>query len=150
MLSLEDSIWRHLDGGYRIPYKPISALRKLEPASMVEGESAAYKELWGEGGLGGCSYARVPQLVRIAESNTVRIFVFFSLTAVIEIERHRTSNPVLPEFIQEVYSRSLSRIPSIIALRSLSSWDGNTVGFSMCRIRRIERQPDFGVSLSWS
>ena len=45
MLNVDDIRWTKLSGGYRVPYDPRAALRKLASGTEV---SEAWKELWQE------------------------------------------------------------------------------------------------------
>ena len=45
MLNVDDIRWTKLAGGYRVPYDPRAALRKLASGTEV---SEAWKELWQE------------------------------------------------------------------------------------------------------
>jgi hypothetical protein len=66
MLDFDDSRWKGLKGGYRIPYDPRPVLRNLEEGKDL---SDAWSELWDElhhqGDVDVASYAAVPHLVRI-------------------------------------------------------------------------------------
>jgi len=127
MLDLDDPTWERLEGGYRRPYNPVPALRRLEGVSNPKEESEAYKELWNElhhqGDLGECSYACVPHLVRIAESRPPMTFDFFALITVIEIERHERQNPKIPRDMKSDYLQALEKIPALIAQASPRKWD---------------------------
>ena len=132
MLDFDDPIWDRLEGGYQIPYNPVPALRRLERASTHKEESKIFKELWGElhhqGDLGVCSYACVPQLVRIAESRPPMTFDFFALIAVIEIERHERHNPKIPRDLKEDYSAALKKVPQLIDRAVPPRWDQIMIG----------------------
>jgi hypothetical protein len=101
MLSLTDPIWRELQGGYHIPYDASKAL-----VQMAAGESV-WDELWNElhhqGDVGVASYAAIPQLVRISESSGKSDWNLYALAATIEIERHRKTNPPLPDWLSSSY-----------------------------------------------
>jgi transposase len=94
MLSLTDTIWRELEGGYRVPYDASKALARME------GGESAWDELWNElhhqGDVGVASYAAIPQIVRIYEARRGSDWNLYALAATIEIERHRKTNPLLP------------------------------------------------------
>jgi hypothetical protein len=101
MLSLTDSVWHELDGGYHVPYDASTAR-----AQMENGESV-WDELWSElhhqGDVGVASYAAIPQLVRISEARREFDWNLYALAATIEIERHRKSNPPLPGWLAPSY-----------------------------------------------
>ena len=101
MLPLTDRIWRELEGGYRTRYDASVVLVRTERGESVWGE------LWGElhhqGDVGVASYAAIPQLVRIAEARRASDWNLYALAATIEIERHRNSNPPLPEWLSASY-----------------------------------------------
>ncbi len=131
MLDLDDPTWERLEGGYRQPYNPVPALRRLEGASNPKEEAAVFKELWDElhhqGDLGVCSYACVPHLVRIAERRPPMTFDFFALIAVIEIERHERNNPKMPRELKTDYLQTLEKIPPLIAQATPLKWDESMI-----------------------
>ena len=131
MLNLDSPTWELLEGGYRQPYNPVAALRRLEEVSSPKEEAAAFKELWDElhhqGDVGACSYACVPHLVRIAESRPPMTSDFFALVSVIEIERHELQNPEIPQEYRSDYLHALEKIPTIIAQASPQEWDESMI-----------------------
>jgi hypothetical protein len=104
MLDCDDPKWKVLNGGYKMPYNPTSALTNLENDKNVE---AAWDELWNElhhqGDVGEASYAAVPHLVRIQKQNGNLDWNLYALVSTIEIERHRKSNPNLPHWLEASY-----------------------------------------------
>jgi hypothetical protein len=128
MLSLDDPIWKELRGGYKISYDASEPLRRLE-----RGEDT-WEQLWEElhhqGSLGEASYAAVPQLVRIATKLSRRDWHFYGLLALIEFERHRPSNPSVPDWLEPDYHRAWVEVLEIalVDLRSTDvSGDSDTV-----------------------
>jgi hypothetical protein len=101
MLPLDDPRWSELLGGYKTPYDPSDALRRLEKGEQVWDE--LWQELHHQGDVGEASYATVPHLVRIAKFLPRRDWNFYGLVATIEIERHRKSNPPLPNWLSQAY-----------------------------------------------
>ncbi|SRR5216684_4927979 len=101
MLSLTDTIWRDLEGGYRVPYDASKALARME-----NGESV-WEELWNElhhqGDVGIASYAAIPQIVRISEAQRRSDWNLYAFAATIEIERHCKNNPPLPDWLASSY-----------------------------------------------
>jgi hypothetical protein len=73
----------------------------------MENGDSVWDELWNElhhqGDVGVASYAAIPQLVRISEARRKFDWNLYALTATIEIERHRKSNPLLPEWLAPSY-----------------------------------------------
>jgi hypothetical protein len=106
-LSLDDPRWQSLVGGYRIPYDPRPALRRL---AADFGDEGAWDELWGElhhqGDLGDASYVALPSLVDFGEKAAERGASFYALAATIEVERHRHSNPELPAWLAPLYAEA--------------------------------------------
>ena len=104
MLDYDDPKWKELKGGYKVPYDPTSALRNLESGRKVE---AAWEDLWNElhhqGDVGEASYAAVPHLVRIQKQNGDLDWNLYALASAIETERHRKSNPNLPQWLEASY-----------------------------------------------
>ena len=123
MISLDDPRWKQLEGGYRIPYDPRPALRRLE-----RGDQKAWDELWEElhhqSDVGTASYAAVPYLVQLQEQTGQldgNCYTFFSI---IEIQRHAKGNPPLPDWLQEPYRQSWQRLRRIAARDVQKSEDG--------------------------
>ena len=83
MLSLDDTAWKDLHGGYGVPYDVSPALRSMQCGNDV------WEELWNElhhqGDIGEASYAAVPQLVSIAGAAGSRDWNFYGLLAIIEV-----------------------------------------------------------------
>jgi hypothetical protein len=104
MLSYDDPKWRELKGGYKVLYDPTPALKKLESGTD---SSNAWNELWQElhhqGDVGEASYAAVPHLVRIHQANRSLDWNLYALASTIEIERHRKTNPPLPDWLAKSY-----------------------------------------------
>lgn len=104
MISHDDQRWASLRGGYRVPYDPRAALRRLQ----ADGNDAnAWEELWAnlhhQGDVDDASYASVVELVRIHDSTRFSKANFFALVATIEVERHRRTNPPVPEWLTADY-----------------------------------------------
>jgi hypothetical protein len=117
VLPLDDPKWKSFFGGYRIPYNPTAALRQLYAG---EHQEAAWAELWQElhhqGDVGEASYASVPPLVKILEDAPAPEWNGYSLIATIEIERKRTPNPPIPEWLLPEYESAWNHLLSM-ALR---------------------------------
>jgi len=104
VLSLDDPKWKTLTGGYRTAYDASAALRELERGGDVWDES--WNELHHQGDVGEASYAAVPHLVRIGADLKVRDFNLWALISTIEVERHRTSNPPLADWLSAGYTKA--------------------------------------------
>ena len=107
MLSLEDSRWSALHGGYRLPYDARTALRRL---SVRWTDQAAWDELWNElhhqGDVGEASYAAVGVLAELARTASSRDWNVYALAATIETERHARENPPLPQWMTADYDQA--------------------------------------------
>ncbi len=108
MLPLDDPRWSNLAGGYKTPYDPSDALRRLEAGEDVWDELG--QELHHQGDVGEASYATIPHLVRIAKSLTRRDWNFYGLVSTIEVERHRKSNPILPRWLVSDYKEAMAEM----------------------------------------
>jgi hypothetical protein len=106
MLPLNDPRWSTLAGGYKTPYDPSDALRRLEGGEDVWEE--LWQELHHQGDVGEASYAEVPHLVRIAKLLPRRNWNFYGLISTIEVERHRRTNPVVPRWLVPDYKEAMS------------------------------------------
>ena len=118
MLSLTDPRWQQMKGGYRIPYDASPALRRLSSGEDVWDE--LWENLHHQGDVGEASYAAVPQLTRICAGAAQRDWNLYALVATIEVERHRRSNPPIPEWLDLDYRQAWREIQRM-ALEDLSS-----------------------------
>lgn len=102
LLTLEDPRWADLLGGYKTPYDASVPLRRMEAGEDV------WEELWDvlhhQGDVDTASYAAVPHLVRLARQK--RNFNLYALVGVIEVERHRKSNPPIPDWLLADYQQA--------------------------------------------
>jgi hypothetical protein len=107
MLSLSDSRWRTLHGGYRAPYDPTSALRSLASEWVNE---PAWDELWErlhhQGDVGEASYAALTVLAELVRAVPSRGCSLYALAATIEIGRHARGNPRVPDWLTTDYDRA--------------------------------------------
>ena len=107
MLSLDDPRWKHLEGGYRIPYDAAAVLSKLEAGGR---HAEIWTELWNElhhqGSVGTASYAAVPHLVAFHLRTRSLDWNLYALAATIEVERHRRSNPPIPDWLLVDYQQA--------------------------------------------
>ena len=111
MLSLDDPRWRELNGGYKIPYDASAALKRMQHGEDVWDE--LWEELHHQGDVGEASYAAVPHLVRIGKTLSSRDWNFYGLISCIEVERHRKTNPPLPEWLVESYQQAMRELLNI-------------------------------------
>ena len=117
----DDPRWQTLAGGYRLPYDPTPALRRLQLQSTSE---EAWAELWNQlhhhGDVGEASYAAVPALVRIRKKRGTLGWNLYALAAAIEVGRHRCGNPAMPEWLESDYREAWTDLLSL-ALTDLAT-----------------------------
>ena len=87
-----------------MPFDPRPALLRLQK----DGNDAnAWAELWAnlhhQGDVDDASYASVVELAGINESTRLSTANLFALVATIEVERHRRTNPPVPEWLKTDY-----------------------------------------------
>lgn len=116
MLPLDSPRWRTLPGGYRVPYDASIALRRMERGAVVWDE--LWENLHHQGDVGEASYAAIPQLVRIS-TTFASDWNLYALAATIEVERHRSTNPALPEWLETSYGAAWEQLVAL-ALRDLA------------------------------
>jgi len=102
MLPLSDPRWKELKGGYRVPYDASPALIRLARGENVWDE--LWQELHHQGDVDQASYAAVPHIVRIVGGVGQRDWNPYSLASVIEVERHRKSNPPIATWLADGYA----------------------------------------------
>ena len=125
MFPLDDPRWSNLAGGYKTPYDPSDALRRLEAGEDVWDE--LWQELHHQGDVGEASYATVPHLVRIAKSLPRRDWNFYGLVSTIEVERHRKTNPVLPRWLVSDYKEAMAEVLELALADLRSETDRATI-----------------------
>jgi len=114
MLSLDDSRWNNLAGGYRMKCDPRPLLANLETAQNRE---TAWHELWEElhhqGDVGEASYASVPHLVRIHRKSGIVDWNTYAIVAIIELARGKRNNPEVPNWLEDDYVRAIRELAEI-------------------------------------
>lgn len=120
MLSLDDSHWSNLTGGYRTTCDPRPLLAKLESG---QDRATAWSELWDalhhQGDVGEASYASVPHLVKIHREGGRSDWNTYAIVAIIELARKKGSNPELPKWLEEDYIRAIRELAEIGAAEVL-------------------------------
>jgi hypothetical protein len=108
-----------LKGGYGVPYDPRPAVKKLRQDPL---NREIWDELWNElhhqGDVGEASYAALPLLVEACRVGP-RDWNFYGLVATIEVERRRSANPQLPDWLIDTYGAAL-RLAKDFALDDLA------------------------------
>ena len=114
-----DHRWAELLGGYKDFYDPRLAVASLAANDDVD---AKWAELWYElhhqGDIGDASYAAIVLLVDTLGSRPSQDWNLFALAAVIEVERHRKTNPPIPDWLLDDYKRAWAQLVAM-ALTSL-------------------------------
>lgn len=114
MLSLDDSRWINLTGGYRRPFDPRPLLVRLENEKDAED---IWYELWNElhhqGDVGDASYAAVPHIVAIHRKHGVIDWNPYAIVACIECARTEGQNPKVPAWLEDDYFRSIQELSEI-------------------------------------
>jgi hypothetical protein len=122
MVTLDDSRWKTLEGGYRTWFDPRPQLSKLAANNDTK---AAWRELWEElhhqGDVGEASYAAVPQLVRIYRERGVIEWNTYAIVAVIELARDGGKNPKVPEWLKEDYFHAIRNLAEVGAAEVLKA-----------------------------
>lgn len=114
-MDFDDPRWLSLNGGYRIPYDPRPALRRLKHASDDAGAwEELVEELHHQGDVGEASYATVASLIDHIDRGRPLHWMGFALVSMIETARQNpyadrsgSLNPPVPEWLKEKYFQSL-------------------------------------------
>lgn len=146
MLDLADAKWKELRGGYRIPYDASISLRSLEEGTDVWDE--LWNELHHQGDVDLASYAAVPHLVRVAGESTRRDWNLYGLVATIEIERHRKTNPALPDWLRTDYEDALKRLSCLASADLLCKPDSATTRAILAVLALANGELKLGALLS--
>jgi len=130
MLSLDDSRWSELKGGYRTQFDPRPLLASLETG---QGVAAAWDGLWEnlhhQGDVGEASYAAVPHLVRVHRQRGVADWNTYAIVAIIELARNQRENPEVPSWLEEDYSRAIRELAQIGSVEVLDAKEPEEVRF---------------------
>ena len=149
MLAYDDPRWKHLNGGYGKPYDPTAALSALESGANIQ---EAWAELWQElhhqGDIGEASYAAVPHLVRIHRHSGNLDWNLYALMSTIEVERHRRSNPVLPDWLEPSYRDAWETLLDLALADLKKSEDQLTVRAILGAIALCKGLIKFGALIS--
>jgi hypothetical protein len=113
MLSLDDSHWSNLLGGYRTTCDPRPLLAKLESG---QDRAGAWDALHHQGDVGEASYASVPHIVRIHRKCGLPDWNSYAIVAIIELARLKGNNPELPKWLEEDYLRAIRELAEIGAV----------------------------------
>src|SRR5205085_6628311 len=148
MLPLDDPSWSELTGGYKTPYDPSDALRRLESGQDVWDE--LWQELHHQGDVGEASYAAVPHLVRIAKALPRRDWNFYGLVSTIEVERHRKSNPRIPQWLVPAYKEAMQGMLELALGDLRSSVDRPTIRCILGAIALAKGYVTLGALISHS
>ena len=118
MITLSNSIWKELEGGYKIPYDVSVPLTQLERVTSSTEVEKIFSELWNElhhqGDVGVASYMAIPQLVRISRDKGLFNWNVLTLCSTIEQQRHLGENPSLPTEYTEYYNNGLMELKEFI------------------------------------
>lgn len=148
MLSLDDLKWRELNGGYKTPYDASVALKRMERGEDVWDE--LWEELHHQGDVGEASYAAVPHLIRIGKTLPNRDWNLYALVSCIEVERHRKTNPPLPDWLAESYRQAMGEMLDLAASDLRSSDEQYTVWSILAAIALAKGQLKLGALISLS
>ncbi len=148
-MSYDDPKWREMLGGYKIPYDPTPALKKLESGDDMDG---AWEELWNElyhqGDLGEASYAVVPHLVRIHKENRNLDWNLYGFVSTVEIERKKIDNPAIPGWLEATYASALKDLLNVALYDLMQSDDSLTVRLILAFIVLAKGYRKFGALIS--
>jgi hypothetical protein len=150
-MTLDDKLWKELQGGYRIDYDASVPLRQLEATKDEKEIRQIYEELWNElhhqGDVGLASYLALPQLVRIGKSKGLFDWNLLGLCCVIEQQRHLGHNPPLPKEHANYYNEGLKELKQFIVDRISAEKDELTVRTALSAFATCAGQIKLGKSI---
>ena len=99
--------WSCMLGGYKISYDPRAAISELlSDSAQQRAWDELFENLHHQGDVGEASYASIPILVDKFRDNP-RPWQFYCLISIVEAERHSDSNPVVPDWLYDSYTKSI-------------------------------------------
>jgi hypothetical protein len=151
MIKLDDINWGDMNGGYKIPYDPTSILKRLQNNFD---DHEAWDELWDnlhhQGDIGEASYAVVPILIQMQRENNIVNWNFYSLISTIEIERHRKSNPKIPQWLLSDYNHAWQDLLNIADRDFKKAEDPLVIRSILGAMALAKRQIKLGIYLSYA
>jgi hypothetical protein len=150
-MTLEDKLWKSLQGGYRTDYNASVPLRQLEETSDKEKIKKIFEELWSElhhqGDVGLASYMAVPQLVRIGTNKGLFDWNLLGLCSVIEQQRHLGQNPPLPSEYENYYFNGLNQLKQFITSNINRQLDKETLRTALSALATCSGQVKLGKAI---
>ena len=150
-MDLEDTLWKTLKGGYKIPYDVSRPLKKLRNADNFEDQQAIFNDLWEnlhhQGDVGVASYLAVPQLIAICIDKRSLDWNFIGLCVVIENCRINNQNPELPAEYDDLYFGSLTKFEKYLLLNFKNIADRTALRLTLALFATINGQPGLGRAI---
>ncbi len=146
MISLDDKRWHGLEGGYRLKYDASIPLKKLEAkdGDVVRIWSELWENLYHQGDVGLASYAAVPPLVRIAQSQEILDFNPVALIVSIELARGNELNPKLPDWLEEYYHQAIRNMARYVFENLDREWDEHLLKSALSLLAIVKGNRDLG------
>ena len=150
-MTLEDKLWKNLQGGYGTNYDASIPLKQLEGATDKAKIGKILEELWDElhhqGDVGLASYLAVPQLVRIGRDKGLFDWNLLGLCSVIEQQRHLGNNPPLPTEFKNYYENGLARLKQFIISNITRELDKETLRTALSALATCTGQIKLGKAI---
>lgn len=150
-MTLDDNLWKTLQGGYKIDYDVSVPLRRLQEAKNKEEIEKIFEELWDElhhqGDVGLASYLALPQLVRIAKSKGLFDWNVLGLCSVIEQQRHLGQNPPLPQEYKDYYRSGLKELKEFVISKMNSEMDETLLLTALSTVATCSGQIKLGKAI---
>ncbi len=111
VLDESDPRWGTLRGGYKVPYNPLPALKRLQD---FPADQNAWKELWEnlhhQGDVGEVSYLAAVVLLGLQTQGAGFDWNCYGLVSTIEMQRTAGNNPSLPVWLEDAYKQAWANI----------------------------------------
>ena len=150
-MTLDDNLWKTLQGGYKTDYDASIPLRKLEGTNNKGEIEKIFKELWNElhhqGDVGLASYLALPQLVRIAKSKGLFDWNVLGLCSVIEQQRNLGQNPALPQEYMDYYKGGLRELKEFVISKMNSEMDETLLLTALSTVATCNGQTKLGKAI---
>lgn len=150
-MTLNDNLWKTLQGGYKTTYDVSIPLKRLEITNNKEEIGSILDELWNElhhqGDVGLASYLALPQLVRIAKDKGLFDWNIVGLCTVIEQQRHLGNNSPLPQEYSEYYSNGLKELKEFVVSNINSEMDDTLLLTALSTLATCNGQVKLGKAI---
>jgi hypothetical protein len=150
-MNLQSDIWKHLDGGYKVPYDASIVLTNLQLSKDENETREIFKELWDElhhqGDVGLASYYSVPSLIEFCLEKKSFDWNYIGICLTIEHCRLSGDNPQLPKELVPKYFESLNKFEQYLLMNLKEIQDDTSFRLALSLVATVNGQRKLGKAI---